>query len=168
MDIIRLAEKAVIEEPVSFEVETIEGKRVILSLYPFQAGRLIKGAHLIRKMKLSAEVLTSEKPIDELMKLTEESTADIIELIALSTLRTKKEVEEQMEERKDMLLWAPNMTQLAQAILLKTIVEQCFYKGFVNSFGLVRMLPEIFSQKTQTATNPKLTEDKAGGDSVQG
>jgi single-stranded DNA-specific DHH superfamily exonuclease len=167
MDIIRLAEKAVIEEPVSFEVETIEGEKKTLSLYPFQAGRLIKGAHLIRKMKVSAEILTSEKPFDELMQLTEESTADIIELIALATLRTKKEVEEQMEERKDMLLWAPNMTQLAQAILLKTIVEQCFYKGFANSFGLVRMLPEIFSQKTQKAANPKLTEDKAGGGSVQ-
>jgi hypothetical protein len=74
----------------------------------------------------------------------------MMELIALATLRDKQDMEK-LEERKDMLMWSPTMTQVAQANLLQVIVMQCFYADFVMAFKLVKMLPEIVSQRTKIA-----------------
>lgn len=148
--IIERAEQAIIESPLEFEIEKINGKKEKLRIYPFSAGRLIKGAGLIRRMKLTAEALTGDKPFDEMMRVADDCTEDLIELIALATLRDKEDME-RLEERKDMLMWSPTMTQVAQANLLQVIVTQCFYADFVNAFKLVKMLPEIVSQRTKKA-----------------
>jgi len=148
--IIERAEQAIIESPLEFEIEKINGKKERLWIYPFSAGRLIKAAGLIRRMKLTAEALTGDKPFDEMLRVAEECTEDMMELIALATLRDKQDMEK-LEERKDMLMWSPTMTQVAQANLLQVIVTQCFYADFVTAFKLVKMLPEIVSQRTKTA-----------------
>ena len=148
--IIERAEQAIIESPLEFEIEKINGKKEKLWIYPFSAGRLIKAAGLIRRMKLTAEALTGDKPFDEMLRVAEECTEDMMELIALATLRDKQDMEK-LEERKDMLMWSPTMTQVAQANLLQVIVTQCFYADFVTAFRLVKMLPEIVSQRTKTA-----------------
>ena len=148
--IIERAEQAIIESPLEFEIEKINGKKERLWIYPFSAGRLIKAAGLIRRMKLTAEALTGDKPFDEMLRVAEECTEDMMELIALATLRDKQDMEK-LEERKDMLMWSPTMTQVAQANLLQVIVMQCFYADFVMAFKLVKMLPEIVSQRTKIA-----------------
>jgi hypothetical protein len=148
--IIERAEQAIIESPLEFEIEKINGKKERLWIYPFSAGRLIKAAGLIRRMKLTAEALTGDKPFDEMLRVAEECTEDMMELIALATLRDKQDVEK-LEERKEMLMWSPTMTQVAQANLLQVIVTQCFYADFVMAFKLVKMLPEIVSQRTKIA-----------------
>lgn len=148
--IIERAEQAIIESPLEFEIEKINGKKEKLWIYPFSAGRLIKAAGLIRRMKLTAEALTGDKPFDEMLRVAEECTEDMMELIALATLRDKQDMEK-LEERKDMLMWSPTMTQVAQANLLQVIVTQCFYADFVMAFKLVKMLPEIVSQRTKIA-----------------
>ena len=148
--IIERAEQAIIESPLEFEIEKINGKKEKLWIYPFSAGRLIKAAGLIRKMKLTAEALTGDKPFDEMLRVAEECTEDMMELIALATLRDKQDMEK-LEERKEMLMWSPTMTQVAQANLLQVIVTQCFYADFVMAFKLVKMLPEIVSQRTKIA-----------------
>lgn len=163
--IIERAEQAIIESPLEFEIEKINGKKEKLRIYPFSAGRLIKGAGLIRRMKLTAEALTGDKPFDEMLRVAEECTEDMMELIALATLRDKQDME-RLEERKDMLMWSPTMTQVAQANLLQVIVTQCFYADFVNAFRLVKMLPEIVSQRTKKAdlkAKETPTEGKPGG-----
>ena len=101
-------------------------------------------------MKLTAEALTGDKPFDEMLRVAEECTEDMMELIAIATLRDKQDMEK-LEERKDMLMWSPTMTQVAQANLLQVIVTQCFYADFVMAFKLVKMLPEIVSQRTKIA-----------------
>lgn len=148
--IIERAEQAIIESPLEFEIEKINGKKEKLWIYPFSAGRLIKAAGLIRRMKLTAEALTGDKPFDEMLRVADECTEDMMELIALATLRDKQDMEK-LEERKDMLMWSPTMTQVAQANLLQVIVTQCFYADFVMAFKLVKMLPEIVSQRTKIA-----------------
>lgn len=148
--IIERAEQAIIESPLEFEIEKINGKKEKLWIYPFSAGRLIKAAGLIRRMKLTAEALTGDKPFDEMLRVAEECTEDMMELIALATLRDKQDMEK-LEERKEMLMWSPTMTQVAQANLLQVIVTQCFYADFVMAFKLVKMLPEIVSQRTKIA-----------------
>ena len=148
--IIERAEQAIIESPLEFEIEKINGKKEKLWIYPFSAGRLIKAAGLIRRMKLTAEALTGDKPFDEMLRVADECTEDMMELIALATLRDKQDMEK-LEERKDMLMWSPTMTQVAQANLLQVIVMQCFYADFVTAFKLVKMLPEIVSQRTKIA-----------------
>lgn len=148
--IIERAEQAIIESPLEFEIEKINGKKEKLWIYPFSAGRLIKAAGLIRRMKLTAEALTGDKPFDEMLRVAEECTEDMMELIAIATLRDKQDMEK-LEERKEMLMWSPTMTQVAQANLLQVIVTQCFYADFVTAFKLVKMLPEIVSQRTKIA-----------------
>ena len=148
--IIERAEQAIIESPLEFEIEKINGKKEKLWIYPFSAGRLIKAAGLIRRMKLTAEALTGDKPFDEMLRVAEDCTGDLMELIALATLRDKQDMEK-LEERKEMLMWSPTMTQVAQANLLQVIVTQCFYADFVMAFKLVKMLPEIVSQRTKIA-----------------
>lgn len=165
--IIERAEQAIIESPLEFEIEKINGKKEKLWIYPFSAGRLIKAAGLIRRMKLTAEALTGDKPFDEMMRVAEDCTEDLIELIAIATLRDKEDME-RLEERKDLLMWSPTMTQVAQANLLQVIVTQCFYADFVKAFRLVKMLPEIVSQRTKTAgVKAKETPmaDRPSGDS---
>jgi len=148
--IIERAEQAIIESPLEFEIEKINGKKEKLWIYPFSAGRLIKAAGLIRRMKLTAEALTGDKPFDEMLRVADECTEDMMELIAIATLRDKQDMEK-LEERKEMLMWSPTMTQVAQANLLQVIVTQCFYADFVMAFKLVKMLPEIVSQRTKIA-----------------
>ena len=148
--IIERAEQAIIESPLEFEIEKINGKKEKLWIYPFSAGRLIKAAGLIRRMKLTAEALTGDRPFDEMLLVAEECTEDMMELIALATLRDKQDMEK-LEERKEMLMWSPTMTQVAQVNLLQVIVTQCFYADFVMAFKLVKMLPEIVSQRTKIA-----------------
>ena len=64
----------------------------------------------------------------------------VAEIIAISTLRTKDDLDAMLKERTEELLWSPTMDTRAYANLLYLIVFQSYYKDFMTAIRSVRTL----------------------------
>ena len=97
-----------LEQPESFNIETMDGTQKTLFMYPFQLGRLA----MISQRLIDLDLTLMDKESDVVQKMWQvcaDKPRKVAEIIALATLRTKQEVDEQLETRADELLWSPSM-----------------------------------------------------------
>lgn len=134
----------------SFELEDASGKVMTLHIYPFQLGRLGLIARRLLDLNLA---LNSNKPddvVERLWTVCAEKPKEVAEIIAIATLRTKKEIDTLFEERVKLLLWSPAMTTDAFCKILYRIVSLSYYADFVNAIRVVRNMRLAISADAKT------------------
>ena len=151
------------EKNESFEVEGRDGKTMTLRLYPLQLGRLA----MISRRLLDLDVIFDDGQIEDAVKrmwtICAEKPREVAEIIAIATLRTKQELDEQIKERTELILWSPTMDATALANVLSVIVFQSYYVDFMNALRWARTLRVMISQTT-AAERIANTGDAASGD----
>lgn len=138
------------EKMESFELESESGKMVTLYLYPLQLGRLA----IISRRLLNLDFVFDEEHVEDSVKqlwtICAEKPREVAEIIAIATLRTKQDIDKDFEQRVDLIMWSPTMTQQALANVLYTIVVQSYYADFMSAIRSVRTLRVMISQMTPT------------------
>ena len=147
----------------SFEIEGENKERIILYLYPLQLGRLT----MISRRLLDLDLIFNDKQIEDAVKqmwnVCAERPREVAEIIAIATLRTKRDIDNHLKERTELIYWSPTMETTALANVLSTIVFQSYYEDFMSAIRSVRTLRVRISQKT-AAERIATTEDKASGE----
>jgi hypothetical protein len=151
------------EKNESFGIEGRDGKTMTLRLYPLQLGRLA----MISRRLLDLDVIFDDGQIEDAVKrmwtICAEKPREVAEIIAIATLRTKQELDEQIKERTELILWSPTMDATALANVLSVIVFQSYYVDFMNAIRWARTLRVMISQTT-AAERIANTGDAASGD----
>ena len=136
------------EKMESFELESESGKMVTLYLYPLQLGRLA----IISRRLLNLDFVFDEEHVEDSVKqlwtICAEKPRAVAEIIAIATLRTKQDIDANFEQRVNLVMWSPTMTQQALANVLYTIVVQSYYADFMSAIRSVRTLRVMISQIT--------------------
>lgn len=135
-----------VDKPESFEIEDKNGNTITYKLYPLQLGRLA----LITERLIHLDLILDD-PETDVVKAMWEICADqprnVAEIIAIATLRTKDDIDNQLEERVNELLWSPTMTPQALTNILYTIIFQSYYEDFMKAIRLVKILSVKISQE---------------------
>lgn len=152
-----------VEKIESFEIEKGDGDKEILYLYPLQLGRLAMVSRRLLDLDLVFDAEHAEDSVKQLWTVCAEKPQEVAEIIAISTLRTKSDLDTMLKERTNLLLWSPTMTQQALSNVLYTIVVQSHYADFVQAIRSVRTLRVMISQKT-TARRIATTEEEVSGE----
>lgn len=138
------------EKMESFELESESGKKETLYLYPLQLGRLA----IVSRKLLDLDFVFDEEHADDSVKqlwtVCAEKPREVAEIIAIATLRTKQDVDANFEQRVNLIMWSPTMTQQALANVLYTIVMQSYYADFMRAIRSVRTLRVMISQMAPT------------------
>lgn len=138
------------EKIESFELENKSGKKETLYLYPLQLGRLA----IISRRLLNLDFVFDEEHVEDSVKqlwtICAEKPREVAEIIAIATLRTKQDIDANFEQRVNLVMWSPTMTQQALANVLYTIVMQSYYTDFMSAIRSVRTLRVMISQTTPT------------------
>ena len=136
------------EKIESFELENKSGKKETLYLYPLQLGRLA----IISRRLLNLDFVFDEEHVEDSVKqlwtICAEKPRAVAEIIAIATLRTKQDIDANFEQRVNLVMWSPTMTQQALANVLYTIVVQSYYADFMSAIRSVRTLRVMISQIT--------------------
>lgn len=136
------------EKIESFELENKSGKKETLYLYPLQLGRLA----IISRRLLNLDFVFDEEHVEDSVKqlwtICAEKPREVAEIITIATLRTKQDIDKDFEQRVDLIMWSPTMTQQALANVLYTIVVQSYYADFISAIRSVRTLRVMISQIT--------------------
>lgn len=154
--------KTFLEQAESFEIETRDGIKKTFLIHPLQLGRLA----LISQRLIDLDVVLGDEDADivqKLWRICSEKPRRVAEIVAIATLRTKQEIDEQLEERVEELLWSPSMTAQALSNLLYAIVFQSYYADFMQAIRSVRTLRVVISQQTG-AERIAFMGDAASGD----
>lgn len=138
------------ERPESFELENESGEKETLYLHPLQLGRLASISRRLLDLDFVFDEDHVEDSVRQLWTICAEKPREVAEIIAIATLRTKRDMEENFEQRVDLILWSPTMTQQALANVLYAIVMQSYYADFMNAIRSVRTLRVMISQMTPT------------------
>lgn len=138
------------EKMESFELESESGKMVTLYLYPLQLGRLAIISRCLLDLDLVFDEERAEDSVNRLWTVCAEKPRAVAEIIAIATLRTKQDVDENFERRVNLIMWSPTMTQQALANVLYTIVMQSYYTDFMSAIRSVRTLRVMISQTIPT------------------
>lgn len=151
-----------VEQHETFEIETQDGNKKTLCLYPLQLGRLA----MISQRLIDLDMSLSDDGHDAVRKMWQicaDKPQQVAEIIAIATLRTKRDIEECLTERTNELLWSPTMTTQAYSNLLYSIVFQSYHADFMSAIRSVRTLRVMISQQTE-AERIAHTEAEAFGD----
>lgn len=151
-----------VEEPMQFEIETSDGKKKTLSIYPFSLGRLA----LISQRLIDLELVLDEEaedPVRQMWAICSAKARQVAEIIAIATLHTKEEIDTQLEERTDEILWSPSMTPKTMSIVLQKIAQISYYGDFSKAIRLARILLVDLIPKTKVKQIAH-TEGKPFGD----
>ena len=147
----------------SFELENDSGENETLYLYPLQLGRLAMITRRLIDLNFIFEEEKIQDSVKRLWTICSEKAKDVAEIIAISTLRTKQELDTQLNDRTNLIYWSPTMNQQALANVLYTIICQSYYADFMKAIRLVKTLQVTISQKTAVKRIAN-TEDKASGE----
>ena len=151
----------VVEEPTQFEIETSNGKKKTLSIYPLQLGRLA----MISQRLLELDLVDSEGKDDVkyMFEICASKATQVAEIIAIATLRTKEEIEREFKERTEEILNSPTMTPSAVSVVLFSIVRKSYFGDFTKAIRSVEMLRVEVCPKT-SAERIAYTGGKPYGD----
>lgn len=148
----RRALDTLLETGVSFTIEGVNGKEQELCLYPLQLGRLAMISKRLLNLGVSLPKNQDGEAWDQMWKVCAEKTQEVAEIIAISTLRTKEDIDNNLSDRVNLILWSPSMTTETYTYLLSTIVFQSYYEDFIKAIGSVRTLMVKISQPTMMET----------------
>lgn len=138
------------EKMESFELESESGKKETLYLYPLQLGRLAIVSRKLLDLDFVFDENHADDSVKQLWTVCAEKPREVAEIIAIATLRTKQDVDANFEQRVNLIMWSPTMTQQALTNVLYTIVMQSYYADFVSAIRSVRTLRVMISQMTPT------------------
>lgn len=151
------------EKPESFEIETKEGETKTLYLYPLQLGRLAMISRLLLDLDLALDDDDTESAIKRMWTICSEKPRVVAEIIAIATLQTKQEIEDELKDRTDLILWSPTMQPGALVNILSAIVIQSYHEDFMKAIRSVKTLQVMISPMT-AAERIATTEDEVSGD----
>lgn len=155
--------KTLTEEPDSFTLEKPEGGEITLQLYPLQLSRLAMITERLLDFDAILDDGDAENSVKQMWRICAEQPRKVAEVIAIATLRTKREIENELEERTNLIYDSPTMTSTAYATIFSTIVFQSYISDFTKAIRWVRMLQVEISQTT-TAERIATTEVAVSGD----
>lgn len=138
------------EKMESFDLESESGKKETLYLYPLQLGRLAIVSRKLLDLDFVFDEEHAEDSVKQLWTVCAEKPREVAEIIAIATLRTKQDVDTNFEQRVNLIMWSPTMTQQALTNVLYTIVMQSYYADFMSAIRSVRTLRVMISQMTPT------------------
>lgn len=118
---------SLIEAPETFVIEVSGGKKKELSIYPLQLGKLAMISQRLIELDMVLDDECSDA-VQKMWRICSEQPRKVAEIIAISTLRTKEDLDTMINERTEELLWSPTMNTRAYANLLYLIVFQSYYK----------------------------------------
>lgn len=133
------------EQTHNFEIEDNNGNSKILTLYPLQLGRLA----LISQRLIELDLVLNDPDGDvvkAMWSICSTKPRQVAEIIAISTLKTKEDIDTRLEERTNELLWSPTMTPTALTNILYTIIYQSYYEDFLKAIRLVKIISVNISQ----------------------
>jgi hypothetical protein len=149
------------EQAQTFEIEGSDGNKKTYKLYPLQLARLA----LITRRLIELDLILDDPKGDVVKAMWEICSMkpqQVAEIIAIATLRTKEEIDNNLEERVNEFLWAPSMTPQAMSNILYTIIYQSYYEDFMKAIRLVKIISVNISQ---SETEKRIAmEEKASGD----
>lgn len=155
------------EKNESFEIKGKDGETVTLYLYPLQLGRLA----MISSRLISLDLVFADEHIEDAVKrmwtVCAEKSREVAEIIAIATLRTKQELDEQLTERTELIYWSPTMETTALANILSAIVCQSYHADFMNAIRWARTLRVMISPKTTAERIAIMGDVVSGDDSTQ-
>lgn len=137
-----------LDKAEQFQIMDRQGNEVTLELKPLQLGRLM----MISDRLLDLDLIFDEEDTDavqKMWKICAERTREVAEIVAIATLNTKEEIDTQLEERTELLMWSPSMTPLAFANILFHIVTQSYHADFISAIRSVRMLRVGIANETE-------------------
>lgn len=150
------------ETKQSFKVKSIDGKEdITLSLFPLQLGRLAMISRRLLELNIDRSG-DDENEVKNMWKLCADKPQEVAEIIAIATLQTKQEIDEQLEERTQLILHSPTMTPAAISALFSNIVLQSYYVDFMNAIRSVKML-QVEVSPTMTASRIATMEGERSG-----
>ena len=91
-----------------------------------------------------------------------EKPREVAEIMAIATLRTKQEIDEQLKERTELILNSPSMTPTAISNVFMAIVFQSYYADFMSAIRSVKTLQVMITPMTEMERIAS-TEDEASG-----
>ena len=148
------------EQAQTFEIEGSDGNKKTYKLYPLQLARLA----LITRRLIELDLILDDPEGDvvkAMWKICSERPQQVAEIIAIATLRTKEEIDNNLEERVKEFLWSPSMTPQAMSNILYTIIYQSYYEDFMRAIRLVKI---ISVKITQNESEKRIaTEEIASG-----
>lgn len=145
----------------SFELEGLDGVKHKLTLYPLQLGRLCMISQRLLDLDLCFD--NSENDVKHMWHICSDKPREVAEIIAIATLRTKEELDTQLEEQTNLILFSPTMTANAICNVLAYIVFNSYYGDFTNAIRSVRTLQVEISQTKKTERIATMA-DKASGE----
>lgn len=151
-----------LEQAESFEIEVGNREKKTLFLYPLQLGRLAMISQRIIDLDMTLDDNESDI-VQKIWQICSEKPREVAEIIAIATLRTKQEIDEQLEERVEELLWSPTMDTQALSNLLYAIVFQSYYADFLSAIRSVKTLRVMISQPTATERIAPMGDVAFGG-----
>lgn len=140
--------KVLSEEPESFTIESLDGEDIELHLYPLQLGRLA----MISERLINLDMALSEEgdnDVKKMWKICAENPKDVAEIIAISTLRTRQDIEDKLKERTKLILNSPTMTPNAIVNVFMAIIFQSYYADFLNTIRSARTFQVMISPETE-------------------
>lgn len=155
------AYRTLTEKAESFTIKSLDGEDITLYLYPLQLGRLamISERLIDLDMAMSGD---ADNEVQKMWKVCAEKPREVAEIMAIATLRTKQEIDEQLEERTELILNSPSMTPTAISNVFMAIVFQSYYADFMNAIRSVKTLQVMITPMTGMERIAS-TEDEASG-----
>lgn len=155
------AYRTLTEKAESFTIKSLDGEDITLYLYPLQLGRLamISERLIDLDMAMSGD---ADNEVQKMWKVCAEKPREVAEIMAIATLRTKQEIDEQLEERTELILNSPSMTPTAISNVFMAIVFQSYYADFMSAIRSVKTLQVMITPMTGMERIAS-TEDEASG-----
>lgn len=150
------------EKCETFDIEALDGSKQKLAIYPLQLGRLCMISQRLLDLDLCFEK-ADDNAVKRMWQICAEKPKEVAEIIAIGTLRTKEELDTQLEERTNLILHSPTMTANAVANVLTYIVFSSFFADFMTAIRSVRTLQVEISQ-SKKRERIATTEGKASGE----
>ena len=149
------------DQAQTFEIEDSDGNKHTYKLHPLQLARLA----LISRRLIELDLILDDPKGDVVKAMWEvcsKKPKQVAEIIAIATLRTKEEIDNNLEERVNEFLWSPTMTPKAMSNILYTIIYQSYYEDFMKAIRLVKIISVNISQ---SETEKRIAmEETASGD----
>ncbi len=137
----------------TFDIKDKDGNDITLSIYPLQLARLSMISQKLRALNIDLDKMTEadeNQSLNQMVEICAEKPRAVAEIIAIATLRTKKDIDEKLTERTDLIYWSPTSGNCkVLATLLEYVVMLCYDESFMDALKAVRVLRVNIGRETE-------------------